>query len=100
MKIDEISQIVPLYDLYQNLLTDKQKEYFEMYYYNDFSLSEIASNLNVTRNAVFDVIKKTEGILVTYEQKLHLYEKLVLREKIYETLDEEIKLSLKKIEEI
>lgn len=100
MKIDEINEYVPLFDMYQSLLTGKQKEYFIMYYYEDFSLGEIASNLNVSRNAVFDVVKKTENILKEYESKLHLYEKKLKREKIYQTLDSKVASDLREIEEI
>lgn len=100
MKINEIEEFVPLYDIYQGLLTDKQRKYFEMYYYEDYSFSEIAIALNVTRNAAFDTIKKTENILNDYESKLHLYEKRLKREKIYERLDEAIALELREIEEI
>lgn len=100
MKINEIEGLVPLFDLYQSLLTDKQREYFIMYYYNDFSLGEIASNLGISRNAVFDIIKKTEALLNDYESKLHLNEKRLKREEIYDSLDENIALKLRKIEEI
>ena len=46
-----------LYDYYKGLFTDKQQEYFEEYYYNNLSLSEIAENNNVIRNAVHNQVK-------------------------------------------
>ena len=52
-----------LYGFYQNLLTEKQKLIFEDYYYEDFSLSEIAENHEISRNAVFDTLKKVEKAL-------------------------------------
>jgi predicted DNA-binding protein YlxM (UPF0122 family) len=73
--LEKTQNLVMLYDLYNPLLTDKQREYFEMYYFDDFSLAEIADNLTISRNAVFDALKKVNNILEEYESKLHLYEK-------------------------
>ena len=72
---DNREELIELYDIYKNLLTDKQKNYFEDYFYMDLSLSEIASNNEVSRNAVFDQIKRVEKALYDYEEKLHLKEK-------------------------
>ena len=69
------NEIIKLYDIYHNLLTDKQKMYFEDYYYADLSLSEIADNYGVSRNAVHDQIKRTVNELEIYENKLKLKEK-------------------------
>ncbi len=68
--------ISSLYDLYGNLLTDKQKNYFEDYYFMDLSLAEIAENNNVSRNAVFDQIKRTVNTLMEIEEKVKLNEKI------------------------
>jgi len=68
--------ISSLYDLYGNLLTDKQKNYFEDYYFMDLSLAEIAENNNVSRNAVFDQIKRTVNTLIEIEEKVKLNEKI------------------------
>ncbi len=59
-----------LYDIYRELLTDKQRQYFEDYYFEDLSISEIADNRDVSRNAVFDQIKRVTLILNDYERKL------------------------------
>lgn len=64
-----------LYDLYKNLLTDKQQEYFEDYYFNNLSLSEIADNYNISRNAVSKQLSVIKKKLDDYEQKLELYNK-------------------------
>ena len=66
---------IALFETYKELLTEKQKEYFILSYFEDFTLSEIASNLNVSRNAVFDQLKKTIAILEDYESKLKMYQK-------------------------
>ena len=63
-----------LYDYYGGLFTDKQQEYFEAYYFDDLSLSEIAENNGVSRNAVHGQIKIVEEKLLFYEEKLKLYE--------------------------
>lgn len=75
MEIRRREELIELYSLYKNLLTDKQKSYFEEYYLYDNSLAEIADNYNVSRNACFDAIKKTENILLDYESKLNLNKK-------------------------
>ena len=72
----ERNYLISLYDIYSNLLTDKQRSYFEDYYFMDLSLSEIAENYLISRNGVHDQIKRTVNALVDYENKLKLYEKL------------------------
>ena len=59
-----------LYDYYGVLLTEKQQQYFENYYFDDLSLGEIAENDNVSRNAV-------HGQLKNVEERLQFYEKIV-----------------------
>ena len=61
-----------LLGLYGKLLTDYQLEIMELYYFEDFSLAEIADNKSVSRNAVFTLIKRVEKILLDYEDKLKL----------------------------
>lgn len=87
-----------LYDLYGDLLTIRQKEYFEDYYFNNLSFSEMAENYGVSRNAIFKQLHIVTDKLVEYESKLKLYEK---REKLTEMLNEisDIKLR-KKLEEL
>ena len=64
-----------LFGYYGALLTEKQQALFEEYYGEDFSLSEIASEYNISRNAVHDTIKKVLTILDDFEEKLGLYKK-------------------------
>lgn len=64
-----------LYSYYSNLLTKKQCEVFENYYFEDFSLSEISESLGVSRNAIWDLLKKVEHNLDEYEEKLGLFNK-------------------------
>lgn len=64
---------VELFDYYGELFTDKQKEYFTDYYFNNLTLQEIAENNNVSRNAVHKNIKDLISKLDYYESKLNLY---------------------------
>ncbi|MFA9456122.1 putative DNA-binding protein [Halalkalibacter sp. AB-rgal2] len=61
-----------LFDFYQSLLTQKQRKYMSLYYLDDFSLGEIAEEFDVSRQAVYDNIKRTEVMLEGYEDKLKL----------------------------
>lgn len=83
-----------LYDIYGSLLTDKQKEYFEGYYFNNLSLSEMASDFDVSRNAIFKQIHNVVDKLVEYESKLHLYDKKIKILSIIDAIDDN---KLKKI---
>lgn len=90
--------IIDLYDIYSELLNDKQKEYFEHYYYNNLSLGEIADILKVSRNAVHKNIKAVEMKLKEYESKLNLYEKNKKIKKIITKIeDKDIKIELENI---
>lgn len=70
--MDDILHLTLLYDFYGELLTEKQKQVYEMHYQNDFSLSEIAEELSISRQAVRDQLLRTEKILRGYEETLHL----------------------------
>lgn len=73
--LEKTQRVNLLMDCYLDLLTNKQKEYLKLYYQEDFSLSEIAEDLNVSRNAVYDNLKRAIALLEDYESKLHLLEK-------------------------
>lgn len=77
-----------LYDFYQSLLTPKQRSYMALYYLDDFSLGEIAEEYNVSRQAVYDNIKRTEAMLEQYENKLLLLQKFQKRSKLIEEMRE------------
>lgn len=104
--LEKTLEIIEIYDLYQALLTDKQKEYFESYYFDNYSITEISENLNVSRNAVHDQLKKTVNKLNDFEAKLGLRksgkEKSIIIKKILEvSKDEEVNkllTELKKVE--
>ena len=71
-----------LYDCYHKLLTEKQCIYFEEYYFNNLSLSEISENYKVSRNAAYKQIQNTIKKLIEYEEKLKLNEKRIKIEKL------------------
>ena len=58
-----------LFDFYGDMLTDRQKEFFDLYYNEDLSLAEIAENYGITRQGVRDVIVRAEAILTELEEK-------------------------------
>jgi predicted DNA-binding protein YlxM (UPF0122 family) len=88
---------VELFDYYGDLFTDKQKEYFVDYYFNNLTLQEIAENNNISRNAVHKNIKDVIEKLDYYESKLNLCENKRKIEKLIKNIDDNIK---KQIEEL
>lgn len=75
-----------LYDFYHSLLTEKQRGYVELYYLEDYSFSEIAETLNVTRQAVYDNLKRTKDLLEDYEKNLGMYAHFIKRQQLYKEL--------------
>ena len=61
-----------LFDFYGDVLTERQKEFYDLYYNEDLSLSEIAENNGITRQGVWDVIVRAEAILYDLEDKTGL----------------------------
>ena len=80
-----------LYDYYGELLTNKQKQYFKDYYFENLSLSEMSENYDISRNAIHKNLKETEEKLFYYEEKLKLYEKNKKIKKIIDKLDDDLK---------
>lgn len=76
-----------LYDFYSGLLTEKQRQYFEDYYFNNLSLSEMAENYEVSRNAIFKQIKITKEKLDEFEEQLSLKKKKEKLESIISKID-------------
>ena len=84
----EISLLV---DCYSSLLTEKQCNIMELYYNEDLSLAEISELNNTSRQAIHDLIKRCYKLLLSYENKLHLLQKSINREKKIMDLLEYIK---------
>jgi uncharacterized protein len=66
-----------LYDFYGELLTEHQKSVYEDYVLNNIGLSEIALDRGISRQGVYDLIKRCDGILENYESKLNLIDKFL-----------------------
>lgn len=88
MELEKTNYMNTLFEFYSALLTPKQRGYLSLYYGEDYSLGEIADEFHVSRQAVYDNIKRTEKILSDYEQKLHLAEDYLLRSEALEQLKE------------
>lgn len=83
--MERIVEQTLLYDFYGELLTEHQRQVYEDVVLNDFSLSEVAEEIGISRQGVHDLIKRCNRILSDYEAKLHLVEKfLVTKEKVAE----------------
>lgn len=93
--IEKVLRIGVLLDFYGGLLTEKQKYCMELHFLSDFSLAEIADELNVSRQAVHDILKRAEQILLEYEHKLHLVE----RHQEEQSIIKKIYISLKNLNE-
>lgn len=86
MEIEKTNRMNALFEFYAALLTDKQMNYIELYYADDYSLAEIAEEFGVSRQAVYDNIKRTEKVLETYEMKLHMYSDYIVRNEIFDDI--------------
>ncbi len=85
-----------LYDYYKELLTEKQREYYESYYFEDYSLQEIAQNQNVSRNAVHNQLKIVLEKLDFYEETLKNHEHAIKIRELIKDVDENIKQEIER----
>lgn len=85
MMLEEFIETANLLDIYSELLSGKQKEYMIDHFENDLSLSEIAKNNNVSRQAIYDNIKRGIAVLNDCENKLGFYSK---KKKILKNLED------------
>ena len=82
--MEQFVQQTLLYEVYGELLTEHQRRIYEDVVLNDYSLSEVAADLGISRQGVHDNVKRCNKILSDYEEKLHLVEKFVnIKEKIH-----------------
>jgi uncharacterized protein len=86
--IEDREFMIHLLDFYSALLTETQAEVMRLYYEDDLSLTEIAENRHVSRNAVHDMIKTSETALKDYEVKLALYQKWQRRKALIDEITE------------
>ena len=95
--MDKVIYLINLFDYYGELLTEKQQSYFKDYYFDNLTLSEIAENKCVSRNAAYKQIKETENKLIHYEEILKQYQNSKKIKEIIKDLDPKLK---KQIEEL
>ena len=79
-----------LFVFYGQLLTAKQQDILELYCHNDLSLGEISEDLEISRQAVYDTIRRGEKLLESYEEKLGLMDRFDETEKRMKNLVSEI----------
>ena len=93
MEIEQIIKVSQLYDFYSELLSQKQKQYLNDYFFNDLSLTEISENYEISKQAVSNNIKRTIIELEQLEEKLNLIkwnkERLFLLNEIRKLTDNE-----------
>ena len=92
--LEELKEISFLYDFYGELLPEKQRDLFRFYHEDNLSLSEIAEEFNMTRQGVYEAVRRAEEKLKSYESKLGLLEKFALREEVLHQIDEELQALL------
>ncbi|WP_017813640.1 MULTISPECIES: YlxM family DNA-binding protein [Paenibacillus] len=85
-RLEKTNRINLLFDFYELLLTEKQQMFLKYYFHDDYSLGEIAAEFNISRQAVYEHIKRAEQVLEMYEQKLGLMDKHYQRAKELEKL--------------
>ena len=90
MDLNKVVEIGILFENYKELLTQKQREIVSLYYDEDYSLGEISENLGVSRQGIYDTLKRSEKILKDYESKLGLVAKLNERDKFIESIYDKI----------
>ncbi|MEG0409330.1 MAG: sigma factor-like helix-turn-helix DNA-binding protein [Erysipelotrichaceae bacterium] len=104
MNEKDITYVNELLDAYDVLLTLKQQQMLNYYYKEDFSLAEIAELMNVSRSAVGDLLKRSEKVLIQYEERLKLVEKFkqrnIIYQKLYELKDKDINSYISDLEKI
>ncbi|WP_223066741.1 putative DNA-binding protein [Paenibacillus caui] len=74
-RLEKTNRVNLLFDFYELLLTEKQQTFLKYYFHDDFSLGEIAAEFEISRQAVYEHIKRAEQMLENYEQKLGLLSK-------------------------
>ncbi|MFD2612971.1 putative DNA-binding protein [Paenibacillus gansuensis] len=87
--LSKTTRINALFDFYQTLLTEKQATFLRYYFHENFSLGEIAAEFEISRQAVYEHIKRAERVLEDYEEKLHLLAQYERRQQLLQSLLQE-----------
>ncbi|WP_028611067.1 putative DNA-binding protein [Paenibacillus harenae] len=84
--LSKTTRINLLFDFYEPLLTEKQRTFLKYYFHDDFSLGEISAEFGISRQAVYEHIKRAEQVLEGYESKLSLLARHESLQKLTEQL--------------
>ncbi|CAM3140330.1 YlxM family DNA-binding protein [Paenibacillus lupini] len=84
------TRINSLFDFYEPLLTEKQRTFLKYYFHDDYSLGEIAAESGISRQAVYEHVKRAEQVLESYEGKLMLLAKYEAMQKLAEELERKV----------
>lgn len=93
MSLNKMLRMNQLFAFYQLLLTEKQQQMLKLYYEEDYSLAEIATHYDISRQAVHDNLKRGENALEDYENKLHLLAQSTQRVQLLNELQPHIHLN-------
>lgn len=85
--LTKTNRINLLFDFYEKLLTEKQQTFCKHYFHDDYSLGEIAAEFQISRQAVYEHIKRAEVVLEEYETKLQLLSKHEERQQLIQQLE-------------
>lgn len=88
--MDEAFFRTMLFDFYGELLTDKQREYFDLHYNEDLSLSEIAAGEGISRQGVWDIIRRAEETLRRFESRTGLVARFARERQLLDVLEEKV----------
>jgi predicted DNA-binding protein YlxM (UPF0122 family) len=88
--LEKNNRINLLFDFYEPLLTEKQQNFTRYYFQDNYTLGEISSLFHITRQAVYEHIKRAEVMLEEYESKLHLLEKHQQREHLIQRMEDQV----------
>lgn len=88
--LEKTTRINMLFDFYEPLLTDKQRTFLRYYFHDDYSLGEIAAEFAISRQAVYEHIKRAEQVLESYESKLRLNDRHESLQRLLSELDEAV----------
>lgn len=90
--LEKLNRINELFDFYGPLLTEKQQTFLKCYFHDDYSLGEIAAEFDISRQAVYEHLKRAEQVLEDYERKLGLAQRHAKRMESLRLLEHEIGL--------
>lgn len=98
--VDKIAEIGLLLDIYGSLLTEKEKNILDLHYNYDLSFGEIAEQLMITRQAVYDSVKRGEFHLYELNNKLHLLEQHIKKKECIEGMLSEINAMQRRLDDM